>query len=173
MGYANTIINAIVVLFFTLILGSMAAYISSRAAKRRSNAYLLCVSASLIPLQAILVPTFLILKQLGMIYTHIGLLLVYIASTMPITVFVLHGFMKGIPKEMEEAAIIDGASRARCFFQIIFPMSKPGLATVLTLNMITIWNDYLFSLIIGGKQELYNITVVAYQLRESFIPIMD
>ena len=167
MGYANTIINAIVVLFFTLILGSMAAYISSRAAKREVMHTYFAIGI-MIPLQAILVLFFFNDTATTEIYTHIGLLLVYIASTMPITVFVLHGFMKGIPKEMEEAAIIDGASRARCFFQIIFPMSKPGLATVLTLNMITIWNDYLFSLIIGGKQELYNITVVAYQFKGEF-----
>ena len=169
MGYANTIINAIVVsVLYTDIRLYGSLYIFA-GGKARSNAYLLCYrhhdTSSGYPSSHIF-DFETARNDLHPYRTATSLYRIHYADNC----FVLHGFMKGIPKEMEEAAIIDGASRARCFFQIIFPMSKPGLATVLTLNMITIWNDYLFSLIIGGKQELYNIySSCVSVLRESFI----
>lgn len=157
-GYVNTLITGGLVLLFTTVLGSMTAYVSSRRMKSSwlHSYYALGI---MIPMQAILIPTFLVLKFLGITYTRTGIVLAYVAATMPITVFVLHGFMGGIPKEMDEAATIDGCSPFRTFWAVIMPISKPGLATVLTLNLLTVWNDYLFSLVIGGSK-YYNITVV-------------
>lgn len=157
-GYVNTIVTGSLVLLATILLGSMTSYISSRRMRSAwmHNYYSLGI---MIPMQAILIPTFLVLKFLGITYTRTGIVLAYVAATMPITVFILHGFMKGIPKDLEEAAIIDGCSPFRLYWAIIMPVSKPGLATVLTLNLLTVWNDYLFSLVIGGSK-FYNITVV-------------
>ena len=165
-AWYNSIVNVVLVLGITLLFGSMAAYVSSRLTKGALQTFF--AFDIMIPMQSILVPTFLILKDLNLIYSRPGMILAYSAASMPITVFVLHGFMKGIPREMEEAAIIDGCSRSRCFFSIIFPMSKPGLATVLTLNLLTVWNDYLVSLVIGGKKELYNLTVTINSFRTEF-----
>lgn len=157
-GYVNTLITGSIVLLTTTLLGSMTAYISSR--RMRSNwLHSFYALGIMIPMQAILIPTFLVLKTLGLTYTRTGIVLAYVATTLPITVFVLHGFMSGIPRELEEAAIIDGCSPFRIFCSIIFPLSKPGIATILTLNLLTVWNDYLFSLVIGGSK-YYNITVV-------------
>ncbi len=156
-GYYNTLATGACVLVLTLLFGSMTAYVSARRL-RGTLLHTYYAFGIMIPMQSILIPTFLVLKSIGLIYTRPGIILCYTASTMPITVFVLHGFMRGLPKEMEEAATIDGCSAARCFFSVILPMSKPGLATVLTLNLLTVWNDYLFSMVIGGSK-FYNITV--------------
>ena len=156
-GYKNTIVTGMLVLVCTLLLGSMVSYVSARRL-RSSWLHSYYALGIMIPMHSILIPTFLILKTIGLVYTRAGIVLCYVASTMPITVFVLHGFMKGIPGEMEEAARMDGCGPARSFFALILPISKPGLATVLTLNLLTVWNDYLFSLVIGGSK-YYNITV--------------
>lgn len=157
-GYYNTLLSVVFVLALTVLFGSMTSYVSSRLSKG-AGLQTYYAMGIMIPMQTILIPTFLILQRMGLVYTRPGIILSYVAATMPITVFILHGFMKGIPHEVEEAAVIDGATLTRCFFSIILPMSKPGIATVLTLNLLTVWNDYLFSLVIGGPG-YYNITVV-------------
>jgi raffinose/stachyose/melibiose transport system permease protein len=162
-GYYNSMVTGFWVLFLGLTFGSMVAYVSSRLFKN-TILHTYYAMGIMIPMHSILIPTFHIMKNIGLVYTRYGIILAYVASTLPITVFVLHGFMKGIPKEMEEAAIIDGCSRSRTFWAVIIPMSKPGLATVLSMNVLNVWNDYLFSLIIGG-QKFYNITVVINNFR--------
>jgi raffinose/stachyose/melibiose transport system permease protein len=158
LGFYNSFVTAFGVLLIGTIIGSMAAYVSSRLMKS-GLLHTYFALGIMIPMHSILIPTFHIMKNFGMLYTRHGIILAYIASTLPITVFILHGFMKGIPHEMEEAAIIDGCTRTRTFFSIIMPMSKSGIATILTLNVLSVWNDFLFSLIIGG-QKYFNITVV-------------
>lgn len=167
MGYFNTFFYVAVTLICTAFLGSMAAYVSSRMAKS-SALHLLFSFGIMIPMNAILVPTYLTTNALHLSGTRFGLILIYVAFAMPITVFILHGFMKNIPFEMEEAAVIDGCSKRRCFFSIILPMSKPGLATVLILNLMNVWNDYLFNMIIGSKKELYNITTTINQFKTDY-----
>jgi raffinose/stachyose/melibiose transport system permease protein len=162
-GFYNSFVNAFWVLFLGTMFGSMTAYVSSRLMKSGALQTYYAFGI-MIPMHSILIPTFHIMKNLGLVYTRYGIILAYVASTLPITVFVLHGFMKGIPHEMEEAAIIDGCSRARTFFSVILPMAKPGLATVLTLNVLSVWNDYLFALVIGG-QKYFNITVIINNFR--------
>ena len=162
-GYYNSFVTGFWVLFLGLTFGSMTAYVSSRLMKNTALHTYFALGI-MIPMHSVLIPTFHIMKNLGLVYTRYGIILAYVASTLPITVFVLHGFMKGIPREMEEAAVIDGCSRARTFLNIILPMSKPGIATVLTLNVLTVWNDYLFSMIIGG-QKYFNITVIINNFR--------
>jgi raffinose/stachyose/melibiose transport system permease protein len=162
-GYYNSFVTGFWVLILGLAFGSMVAYVSSRLLKNTALHTYFAIGI-MIPMTSILIPTFHVMKNLGLVYTRYGIILAYVASTLPVTVFVLHGFMKGIPREMEEAAIIDGCSRASIFWSIILPMSKPGLATVLTMNVLNVWNDYLFSLIIGG-QKYYNITAVIQNFR--------
>ncbi len=125
-GYVNTVVTGGLVLLITTLLGSMTAYTSSRRMRSNwlHNYYSLGI---MIPMQAILIPTFLVLNGIKMTYTRTGIVLAYVAATMPITVFVLHGFMSSIPREMDEAAIIDGCSPWRIFWSIIFPMSKPSI----------------------------------------------
>lgn len=167
-GFRNSIIITACVLLLTIPFGAMAAYITSRMNKK-SLLYSYFTLGIMIPGTALLIPTFIILKNMKLVYTLPGIILAYAAQQMPITVFMLHGFMKNIPMELEEAAIIDGSSRTGRFFRIILPLSKPGLATVLTLLFLNVWNDYLLDLIIGGKDNLKNLIVGIYYFRSEFI----
>ena len=100
----------------------------------------------LLPTAAIIVPLFITLKVLGLVNTYWGLILVYMIITLPLSVWMLTSYFKAIPIELEEAAIIDGASRVGILFRITLPLSKPGIVAVLVYAFITTWNEFIFAL---------------------------
>jgi N-acetylglucosamine transport system permease protein len=128
----------------TMLFGSMAAYVLARY-KFWGNRfiYYLFVSGLAFPTFMALVPLFFILKGFGLINTFTGLILVYIAYSLPFTVFFLAAFFKTLPMEIEEAATVDGASHTRKFFQIMVPMARSGLVSITIFNIVGQWNQYL------------------------------
>lgn len=100
----------------------------------------------LLPTAAIIVPLFITLKVLGLVNTYWGLILVYMIITLPLSVWMLTSYFKAIPIELEEAAIIDGASRVGILFRITLPLSMPGIVAVLVYAFITTWNEFIFAL---------------------------
>jgi N-acetylglucosamine transport system permease protein len=128
----------------TMLFGSMAAYVLARYRFWGNRfIYYLFVSGLAFPTFMALVPLFFILKGFGLINTFTGLILVYIAYSLPFTVFFLAAFFKTLPKEIEEAAVVDGASHTRTFFQIMVPMAKSGLISITIFNIVGQWNQYL------------------------------
>jgi multiple sugar transport system permease protein len=109
------------------------------------NVYL---SALMVPAIVMMIPNFILVKDLGWLNTYMGILAPSLLMT-PFAVFFLRQFFLGINKELEEAAIIDGAGRFRIFFRIILPMSQTALATLAIITFINQWNDYLWPLIVG------------------------
>ncbi|HEV7961703.1 MAG TPA: carbohydrate ABC transporter permease [Actinoplanes sp.] len=128
----------------TMLFGSMAAYVLARY-KFFGNRfiYYMFVSGLAFPTFMALVPLFFILKQFSLINTFTGLILVYIAYSLPFTVFFLAAFFKTLPMEIEEAATVDGASHTRKFFQIMVPMARSGLVSITIFNIVGQWNQYL------------------------------
>jgi multiple sugar transport system permease protein/raffinose/stachyose/melibiose transport system permease protein len=100
----------------------------------------------LLPTAAIIVPLFITLRWLGLVNTYWGLILVYMIITLPLSVWMLTSYFKAIPPELEEAAIIDGASRLGVLFRITLPLSLPGLVAVLVYAFVTTWNEFIFAL---------------------------
>ena len=100
----------------------------------------------LLPTAAIIVPLFITLRVLGLVNTYWGLILVYMILTLPLSVWMLTSYFRAIPVELEEAAIIDGASRLGCLFRITLPLSIPGLVSVLVYAFVTTWNEFIFAL---------------------------
>ncbi|GAB2957691.1 carbohydrate ABC transporter permease [Micromonospora polyrhachis] len=128
----------------TMLFGSMAAYVLSRYRFFGNRAiYYLFVSGLAFPVFLALVPLFLIVNNLGLLNTYTGLILVYIAYSLPFTVFFLAAFFKTLPNSVAEAAMIDGASHTRLFFRIMMPMAKPALVSITIFNIIGQWNQYL------------------------------
>ncbi|MEH1126836.1 carbohydrate ABC transporter permease [Micromonospora sp. CPCC 206061] len=128
----------------TMLMGSMAAYVLARY-KFIGNRfiYYLFVSGLAFPVFLALVPLFLVVNNLGLLNTYTGLILVYIAYSLPFTVFFLAAFFKTLPNSVAEAAMIDGASHTRLFFQVMMPMAKPGLVSLTIFNVLGQWNQYL------------------------------
>ena len=146
----------------TMLLGSMAAYVLARY-KFVGNRfiYYLFVSGLAFPVFLALVPLFLILQNLGLLNTYTGLILVYIAYSLPFTVFFMTAFFKTLPNQIAEAAIVDGASHTRLFFQVMLPMAKSGLVSITIFNIVGQWNQYLLPVAImqgEGAQEKWVLT---------------
>ena len=128
----------------TMLFGSMAAYVLARYRFFGNRfIYYLFVSGLAFPTFMALVPLFFILKGFGLLNTFTGLILVYIAYSLPFTVFFMAAFFKTLPREIDEAATVDGASHTRKFFQIMVPMARSGLISITIFNIVGQWNQYL------------------------------
>ncbi|GGS78780.1 sugar ABC transporter permease [Planobispora rosea] len=145
----------------TMLLGSMAAYVLARYSFPGNRAiYFLFVSGMTFPVFLALVPLFFVVKNLGLIDTHLGVILVYIAYSLPFTVFFLSAFFKTLPTSVAEAAMMDGCSHTRTFFQIMMPMAKPGLISITIFNILGQWNQYLLPIVLlsGNVEDKWLIT---------------
>lgn len=133
----------------TMLLGSMAAYVLARYKFWGNRAiYYLFVSGLAFPVFLALVPLFFVVKNLGLLDTHTGVVLVYIAYSLPFTVFFLAAFFKTLPSSVAEAGMIDGCGHTRLFFQVMMPMAKPGLISVAIFNIIGQWAQYQLPLVL-------------------------
>ncbi len=138
-----------------VVLSSMAAWALVRAKTKMSNfIFMVFVAAMVIPFQVVMLPLarwFRMVSEathIPLLYTYQGIIFAYIGFGASLSIFLFHGFIKSIPQELEEAAWIDGCSRPAIFFRIVLPLLKPVTVTVIILNGIWIWNDYLLPLII-------------------------
>jgi len=146
--FLNSIVVTGVSIFFTLLFGSMAAYGIARYRYRLSVVvYLLFLSGIMLPLKAAIIPLFLLLKSLGLLNSYASMLLVYTAMSLPSTVFILTGFMRGLPNDLDDAARIDGCNDFTIYFRIILPLVRQALAIVTIYNAVPVWNDFFFPLV--------------------------
>ena len=163
--FNSVLVSSAAVLLINLA-GSMAAYILARF-RFLGNRLILgaFILGSAIPLQLITVPLYVMFNDLGLLDSLIGLILVYIAVSMPFTVFVLTGFFKSIPTELEEAAVLDGASEYGVFWRVMLPLAAPGLITVTIFNFLGIWNEYLLALMLINETDKMTIPLGLYNLQ--------
>jgi len=134
----------------TMVLGSMAAYVLARYEFPGNRfLYFLFVGGMAFPVIMVLVPLFFVLKNMSLLNTVPGLVLVYIAYSLPFTVFFLTAFFRTLPTSVAEAAMIDGASHSRAFFQVMLPMARSGLISVGIFNVLGQWNQYLLPLVLN------------------------
>ena len=150
-------------------LGALAAYALARLRFRGKALVLAFVLAvAMFPQISIVSPLYLLLRQLGLINTYPGLVLPYLTFAMPLTVWLLVGFFRQLPRELEEAAMMDGASRMRAFREIILPLSVPGLATTAILTFLYCWNEFLFALSFTIGPERYTVPVAIALFRGQY-----
>jgi raffinose/stachyose/melibiose transport system permease protein len=155
--YSSFLITAVSLLLLNL-LSSQAAWALVRTKTKTANViFFIFVAAMVIPFQIVMFPLLSWLRSITvflgirLLRTYTGMILCYIGFGVSLSVFMFHGFIKSIPLELEEAATIDGCRRHEIFYKIIFPILAPIHATVLVLNGIWIWNDYLLPLLVLGK----------------------
>ena len=147
--YGNSIIISVLSTLLNVVVVSMAAYVLARHKFKGSTFVTLLLSVSLlIPTAALLMPIYKIMTAIGLFDTRTGLILVYAALGLPTSLFIFKSYFQSIPKELEEAACIDGAGFFRTFFVIVFPLAKPGLATGAILQFLTSWIEFMFALIL-------------------------
>jgi len=153
----NTVIYAVTIMLLRLAFDSLAGYALARL-KFPGNRlmFLMVLGTLMIPAVVLLIPRFIILKQLGMLNTYQGLIITLAADGFGI--FLMKQFFESIPEEIEEAAMVDGASRFTLFFRIVLPMATPALTALAIFSFQGQWNNFLDALvIIGGNQSLWNL----------------
>ena len=152
----NTILSVLIIIVFSFLAG----YVLSRYRFRgRSLIYNYFIMGMLIPVHALLVPMYVQLRQSGLTNHWYTLLFPYVAFGLPISIMLIESYIASIPKELEEAAAIDGCGFFRCLFQIVFPLAMPIVSTVAIIQFFAVWNEFSFSLILVNSDTLRTVPV--------------
>lgn len=161
----NSAIITVGSVLFLLAIGSISAYVISRHEGRVSGPlYALFVTGIILPFQLGMVPAYTLMRQLRLAGTYQGMILLYTGLLMPMAVFLYTGFVRTLPRDYEEAARVDGASRFQTFIRIVFPLLRPVTATVAIMTGVMIWNDFFVQLIFlsGGKRQTVPVAVYSF-----------
>ena len=180
-AFGTSAIITIVSLVLLAVLGGMAAWVICRNKTKWSAAiYMTFIASMIIPFQVVMLPLISTFRDVGnfigisMLQSIPGIVFAYLGFGGAMTVFILTGFIKGIPYELEEAAAIDGCSPEGTFFRIIFPLLKPTVTTVTVLNGMWIWNDYLLpSLMLGQNGKVKTLPVAVQAFVGSYVKQWD
>ena len=163
--FVNTLIVLVGSLTGTLLVSAMAAYVLARFDfPGRQALFYGFIAGLMFPVFLALVPLYFLVANLGMLATYQGLILVYIAYSLPFTIFFLTTFFKTLPSEVAEAAILDGANQYQVFFQIMMPLAKPGLIAMGIFNFLGQWNQFLLPLVLMPDENKYLLSQGLYFL---------
>lgn len=139
-------------------ISSLAAYALARYSFKWGNwLYVYFLAGLMVPMRLGVLPLFMLMKSLKLFDTHAALILTYVASGIPMSVFILTGFFKTLPKELEFAGRIDGCSEFQVFSRVMLPLVRPALATVALINFVPLWNDFFFPLVFLRSDALKTI----------------
>jgi multiple sugar transport system permease protein len=165
--FFNSVITSAVITVGTVVFASLAGYALSRIPFRgRAMVFWLIMAGIMIPVEALVVPLFYEVNSFQLVNTYGGIILPQLAS--PIAVFIFKQYFDGIPREYEEAAILDGASRLRVYWRIWMPLSMPAVATVAILAFIASWNNFLWPLIVITGSNMMTIPVGLASVQSSY-----
>ncbi|WP_410662099.1 carbohydrate ABC transporter permease [Amycolatopsis sp. lyj-84] len=164
VSLANSMLVTLLSIIVLTVLSAMLGHYLARSTKRWTKVLALILLAGLmIPPQVILIPVTEVLRLTGMMATLQGLVLFNVGYYVPFGVFVFTGFIRGVPVELEEAALLDGANRMQVFWRIVFPLLRPATASVLIFLGVWIWNDFIDPLIILGPSQGTTVTTGIYR----------
>ncbi len=165
----NSLVVAGTTTLFCVTVGALCAYALARLRFRGKVPLLgLILAVSMFPQISVVSPLYLLLRALHLINTYPGLILPYLTFAMPLTVWLLVGIFRQLPAELEEAAMVDGASRLRAFREVVIPLALPGLATTAILTFVYSWNEFLFALSFTLGPERQTVPVAIALLRGQY-----
>lgn len=158
------LLNSVIVTGITILLSTFlittSAYAIVRMHWKLSNTFLnFILLGMMVPLHATLLPLFIVLKDLGLLNSYLSLILPYTAFALPMGIFIMAGFFRGVPKEMEESACLDGCSITRMFYSIVLPLVRPAIATVAIFTFLSCWNELMFANTFVNNESLKTLTV--------------
>jgi ABC-type glycerol-3-phosphate transport system permease component len=157
----NSLIVASATMIVTLFIGSMAAIALSRfRIPARRIVLILVLLTQLFPLVVLVIPLFVLMREAGLIGTYWSLVVTYLAFTLPLTIWIMRGFLLSIPEELEHAARIDGATRLGALVRVILPLAAPGLATTAVLCFLEGWKEFLLALTFLNEEERKTVPLV-------------
>lgn len=166
INIGNSLFNTVVSVFFVLLIGFVNGYFFARFEFRFKNFlrgfYLLEL---LVPIHSILLPLYILFNELNLTNTRFTLIPVYICAGITTTTFLMQGYIQSVPRALEEAAAIDGGTFFQILMQIVFPLTKPIMATVGIIHMFYCWNEFSFALILLTKPQLYTISLALMEFK--------
>jgi raffinose/stachyose/melibiose transport system permease protein len=171
--FSTTVFNSAVITIIKVPLGlfisAMAAYALSRIRLPAGRAiFLLVLFGTMLPFQVMLAPLFTLVNSFGLINTKVGVILPYLAFGVPYQVFILYGFFSEVPKELSEAALVDGASHFTIFRRIFLPISLPVLAALLILDFVATWNEFAMALVILQDNSTWTLPLGLMSFQSQF-----
>lgn len=167
--FMNSVIVLVISLILLLFIAACASYPLARFKFKLANPiYALIVACMSIPIHITLIPVFKMSKAWGLYDSIWALIGPYVAMAIPISVFILTSFMREIPTEIEESACIDGCNRYQIFFQMILPLSKPGLSTLAIYNGVNIWNEFSFAYTLTQSAENRTLPLAVWEFQGQY-----
>jgi multiple sugar transport system permease protein len=164
----NSLIIVSVSTFVCLVLSIMAGYALARINfKGVKRIGFLMLVLTMVPTITLLIPLYDIMSKIGLLGTHAAIILVYIIFILPFNIWLMMGFFKGIPIEIEEAALIDGCNNFRVLFRVVVPISKPGIFATMIFSIMMSWGDFVFAGILGSKSS-YTLAVIGATIEGKF-----
>ncbi len=163
-SFSDYFLNSVVIVVASVTLATavsaLAAYVLGRY-KFRGSTFLAIffLSGLLLPFRLAILPLFLLLQDLGLVDSRLGLILVYAATGVPFSVFILSAYFRQLPEDLSEAARIDGAGEYTIFGRVMLPLVRPALATVAVFQFVPLWNDFFFPLVLLRSQEKWTLPV--------------
>lgn len=168
LHFANSLIYVVVSVVLVILVSTPAAYVLSRGKFRGQNFLTVTFIAGIgIPTSLVFIPVYSLLAQLQLINTMQGLIIVYVSLAIPFTVFILTGFFSSIPRDLEEAALIDGCTDFALFRRVMAPLATPGIITVAIFNTINIWNEYQLALVFLSDESKKPLGLALYSLQNA------
>jgi ABC-type glycerol-3-phosphate transport system permease component len=157
----NSILVCVTATLISVIVALLAAYGFSRHRQFRGRGVLLIsvIATQLFPFVILITPIYALFFRLGLVNSYLGLVISYIAITMPFSIYLLLGYMETIPKELDEAAIVDGTTTIGVIFRIIVPVAWPGIVTVAIYAFVQTWDEFLFALTLMTENEKKTVPV--------------
>ncbi|MET3696983.1 carbohydrate ABC transporter membrane protein 2 (CUT1 family) [Bacillus oleivorans] len=154
----NSIIYTVAVVIGIVIISSLAAYGISRLEMfGKKTIYLSFMATLMIPIPGAFISIYIVMSNLGLANTRTGYILALIATSLPVSIFILKSFFDDISRELEEAAIMDGANRFQIYYKIMLPLARPAIATIIILNTLSVWNEFMLALVVFTDNSLMPI----------------
>jgi multiple sugar transport system permease protein/raffinose/stachyose/melibiose transport system permease protein len=158
--FGNSVFYTVTIVLGTLLISTMSAYAFARLTFPGKNlAYYMFLAFLIIPIPGVFIPLYVLLVKLHLVNTRLGYILPMINSNLPVAIFILRNFFEDVPRELEESALIDGASVFRIFRSIAIPLAMPAIATITIFTALGTWNEFLLALIVFSKQSLMPLQV--------------
>jgi raffinose/stachyose/melibiose transport system permease protein len=173
MGFLNAFVNSLLITVIAVLLiivfSAMTGYLFVRFKwKVNTLLFFIMLASMALPFQVIMIPLVMLYGNMDLLNMKTTLLFMYMGFGIPFGVFTFHGFIKGIPFELEESAFIEGSSRLRTFFQIVFPLLKPVIVTLVVLDVLWIWNEYLLASLVLISSEHKTLPLSTYAFFSSY-----
>jgi multiple sugar transport system permease protein len=166
----NSAIESGVAMIVTVVIAILAAYAFARLQFRFKRTIFVSVLATLLlPAYATLIPLYRIMASLGLVNTYLGVILVYVSGFLPLAIWILYNYFNSIPRELEEAAFVDGATALRALLRVVIPVAAPGIAAAAIISFLLGWAQFLFPLVLTTNLSTQPVTVIVAALNQQRI----